>query len=220
MRLDAARRALVAAGRRLDARGLIGGTEGNLSIRLADGSVLVTPSGRAKGTLAPRDLVRVTASGLTQWRGHHGGRAPDHRVVPSAPRASSEFSMHALAYHAHPDVGAIVHAHPPVATGAASWGPALPWHELSEVRAVIGGVTVVPALEPGTLAVAQAVADALMTARAVLLTRHGATTVGATIEEAVARMESLEQAARMLVTEALGSLVARGTARSRRASPL
>ncbi|MCU0648339.1 MAG: class II aldolase/adducin family protein [Gemmatimonadaceae bacterium] len=219
MRVDAARRAVVAACRRLDARGLIGGHEGNLSVRLADGSVLVTPAGRAKGELAPRDLLRVVPSELARWCTAQGGRAKGHRTVPSGPRPSSEFSMHALVYAAHADVGAIVHAHPAVATGAAGWPVPLPWNELPEVRVVIGGVTVVPAIEPGTLAVGQAVAAALTGSRAVLLTRHGATTVGATIDEALARMESLEQAARLLVTEAVGQFMQRGTARARRQSP-
>jgi L-fuculose-phosphate aldolase len=220
MRVQAARRALVDACRRLDARGLIGGTEGNLSLRLPDGSVLVTPAGRAKYTLTARDLLRVRRAELPAWCRPARDRAPAHQSVPLGPRPSSEFSMHACIYAGHADVGAIVHAHPPVATGTGSWPVSPPWNELSEVRVVIGGVTVVPPMAPGTVAVGRAVSAALEQAHAVVLARHGATTVGRTLDEAVARMECLEQAARLLVVEAIGSIVAGGTRRPVRRSPL
>jgi L-fuculose-phosphate aldolase len=121
--------------------------------------------------------------------------------------------MHACVYLRHPSVGAIVHAHPPVATGMAAWPNAPAWNELPEVRVVVRGVTVVPPMEPGTVELGVAVAEACVDAGAVLLSRHGATTVGSTLGEALVRMESLEQAARLLAVEAIGQLVAGGSRR-------
>jgi L-fuculose-phosphate aldolase len=183
--------------------------EGNLSARLSDDSVLITPSGRPKYLLETDELIRLPEDGWREWI----SSATGGQNVPSGPRPSSEFSMHACTYHRHVEVGAVVHAHPPVATGTAAWPEPPAWNELPEVRVVVRGVTVVPALEPGTVELGRAVAEAFGRGGAVLLARHGATTVGGTVEEAVARMESLEQAARLLLVEALGSVVARGTAR-------
>jgi L-fuculose-phosphate aldolase len=213
----ALRRALVDAARRLDQRGLLAGREGNLSVRLPRGRVLVTPAGRPKHALRPADLIVVGIAEARRWRTAAAGGAPAHRRVPSAPRPSSEFSMHACIYAAHPGVAAVVHAHPPVASGAAGWPVPLPWARLAEVRQALGGVVAVPVLPPGTVALGEAVAAALGEAGAVLLTDHGATTVGGSVEEALARMESLEQAARLLVIDAVGRWIGQGCGTGRAA---
>lgn len=182
--------ALRAAAHRLHQRGLLAGGEGNLSCRLPDGTLLVTASGADKGALAPDDLVRVDLEG---------------RVVQGAPgyRPSSEVGMHLALYAARPEVGAVVHAHPPVATGFATAGETVPDDILPEVPALLGPVALVPYARPGTPALAAAMAPYASAHDAFLLANHGATTVGGTLRQALLRMESLEQAARILLAARL-----------------
>lgn len=186
----AAAEALLAAAGRLHARGLLAGGEGNLSCRLQDGTLLLTAAGADKGALGPADLVRVT---------------PDGRVVQGEPgrRPSSEAGMHLALYAARPDVGAIVHAHPPAATGFATAGEAVPVDVLPEVPLLLGTVALVPYARPGTPALAAALAPFAAAHEVFLLANHGATTVGATLQQALVRMESLEQAARIVLAARL-----------------
>lgn len=183
---EAVAEALAAAARRLHARGLLAGGEGNLSCRLPDGSLLVSAAGADKGALTAQDVVRMDGDG---------------RVLRAAAgrRPSSEVGMHLALYAARPDVGAVVHAHPPAATGFATAGVPLPDDVLPEVPTLLGTVALVPYGRPGTPALAAAMAPFVAGHQAFLLANHGATTVGTTLAQAVVRMESLEQAARILV---------------------
>ena len=178
--------ALVAAARRLHARGLLAGAEGNLSCRLSDGSVLITAAGADKGALTGEGLVRVAADGALL-------------AAPAGARASSELGMHLALYAQRPDVMAVVHAHPPAATAFATAGVPLPDDVLPEIPVLLGPVALVPYGRPGTAALAQAMAPFLPGHHAFLLANHGATTVGTTLHQALLRMESLEQAARILL---------------------
>jgi L-fuculose-phosphate aldolase len=178
--------ALVMAARRLHARGLLAGAEGNLSCRLADGTLLVTAAGVDKGALSAADLVRVAPDG-TLLRGGEGRRP------------SSEVGMHLALYARRPDVMAVVHAHPSAATGFAAAGVPLPDDVLPEVPLLLGPVALVPYGRPGTPALATAMAPFLAAHETFLLANHGATTVGRSLEQALLRMESLEQAARILL---------------------
>jgi L-fuculose-phosphate aldolase len=178
--------ALVAAAGRLHARGLLAGAEGNLSCRLPDGSVMITAAGADKGALTGAGLVRVSADGTLL------------AASPGA-RASSELGMHLALYAQRPDVTAVVHAHPPAATAFATAGVPLPDNVLPEVPVLLGPVALVPYGRPGTAALAQAMAPFLPGHQAFLLANHGATTVGTTVVQALLRMESLEQAARILL---------------------
>ena len=103
----AARREIVAVCRRLYQRGLIAGPDGNVSVRIAPDRILVTPAGLSKVAVQEHELVELTLDGK-RVRGSH--------------RASSEVAMHLRAYRRRPDVNAVVHAHPPVATGFAVAG--------------------------------------------------------------------------------------------------
>ncbi|MBM4194607.1 MAG: class II aldolase/adducin family protein [Gemmatimonadetes bacterium] len=197
MNAAAARRALVAVARRLDERGLVAGAEGNVSVRLDRDRILVTPSQVPKHALRVDDLVIV----------HLG--APKTRVAKSARgrvatrRATSELALHTEIYAARPDVGAVVHAHPVCATGFAIRRQAIPANALAEVAGVIGPVPVVGYRRPGTTALGTAAAGALSRSQAradvALLANHGAVAVGPSLDVALARMESLEQAAASVV---------------------
>jgi L-fuculose-phosphate aldolase len=184
MTAAAAARRMAACCRRLAERGLIAGVDGNLSVRLARGRVLVTPSGRHKADLRPGDMVEVDAA----------GRRRRGRLKPT-----SELDLHLTILAARADVGAVVHAHPPVATGFAVAGEGLDALVLPELLVLCGPVPLVPYGEPGTPELGRLVGPVIAAHDAVLLANHGAVTVGPTLDVAWQRMESLEHAARILL---------------------
>ena len=170
---------------RLHAAGLIAGQEGNVSVRIAPSRVIVTPAGLSKVDVTPDDLVTLDLDGT-----QHGGMR----------LASSEVGMHLRIYARRPDVHAVVHAHPPVATGFGVAGLDLMDDVLPEAIFLMGGVPLVPYAMPGTAALADAMEPFIPHHDGFLLANHGATTVGATLLLAHQRMESLEQSARILLT--------------------
>jgi L-fuculose-phosphate aldolase len=183
MYLATIRRELSAAGRRLWERGLVGAGEGNLSVRLEDGSILCTPSGACKGDLSPQDLVRIDAEGV-----------PFEDGSPS-----SEIRMHLRLYKLRPDCNAVVHAHPLAATGFALAGETVPTELLPEGVAIVGKVALVPFAMPGTDELPDALEPYAQDHQAFLLASHGATTVGASLQEALFRMEVLERVAQIVL---------------------
>jgi L-fuculose-phosphate aldolase len=179
---------IVEVGRRLYARGLIGGHEGNVSVRVG-AFLLITPAGVGKGFLTPDVIVR------TDLEGHptDGGRA------------STETLMHTAVYRRRPDVHAVVHAHPPTATGFAVAGIPLDQPLIAEAVVTLGPVPIIPYGQPSTEELADHVGRAICDAQALLMANHGALAVGDTLERAWERMETLEQLARVtLVTRLLG----------------
>jgi L-fuculose-phosphate aldolase len=184
------RRALVAVCQRLDAKDLIGGGEGNVSCRLGEDRLLVTPAGVAKRALRPADLVVVTEAG---------------EKVRGRGRASSELRMHLAAYRARPNVGAIVHAHPLSAVALTVAGLPPPNDVMPEASVVLGEVVVAPFATPGTDEVPRALGPLLATHDVLLLERHGALALGRTLAEALDRLETLERVARVaLLARLLG----------------
>jgi L-fuculose-phosphate aldolase len=181
-------RAVCRAGRRLAARQLIAGTEGNIAARCGPDRVLVTPAGRDKGELEPGDLIEVDLAG---------------RVVRGSALPSSELGMHLAILKQRPDAGAVVHAHPPVATGFAVAGRQLGDGSLAELVTSFGVVPVVPYGAPGTPELGERVRPYAREHDALLLANHGAVTLGLTVDAACHRMESLEQGARILLAARL-----------------
>jgi len=187
--IERLRREIVAVGRRLYERGLVGGGEGNVSARLPGGRVLATPSGVSKGFLSPEALVVTDSSG----RPLGGGRP------------SSELKMHLKIYALREDAMAVVHAHPPTATGFAIAGRALDECVVPEVIATLGQVPIVPYATPSTDELPERMAPWIASHDALLLANHGAVTYAATLARAIDTMESIEQAARsLLVAHLLG----------------
>jgi L-fuculose-phosphate aldolase len=175
---------IVTVCRRLYEQGLIAGQDGNVSVRLASGHILVTPSGLSKVDVTAESLVELAADGSP--------------VTPGR-RASSEVEMHLRIYRARPDVRAVVHAHPPTATAFGVAGRDFMDDVLPEVIFHLGSVPLVPFAMPGTTALGDAMAPFLPHHDAFLLASHGATTVGPSLRLAHQRMESLEHAARILL---------------------
>ena len=183
-----AARQIAACCRALAHGGLIAGVDGNLSVRLGPGRVLVTPTGVRKADLAPGDMVQVDAAG----RRRAGRRKP-----------TSELALHLRLLAERPDVGAVVHAHPPAATGFAVAGEGLDTLVLPELIVLCGPVPLVPYGTPGTPELGERAAPFARTHDVLLLANHGAVALGTTLEQAWVRMETLEHAARILLAARL-----------------
>ena len=180
------RDAIVAAGRRLGARGLIAAGEGNLSIRLSDEQLLITPAGRRKDELAAADLLVVP---------DRGGRA----ASPGAgTRPSSDVAIHRAIYAARPDVWAVVHAHLPAAMALTLAGLVPDPAVLPETALFLPRLPFIPFAAAGSAELARAIATALSEAPmplpgAALLERHGAIAVGDSSDPAAAIGQALDR---------------------------
>jgi L-fuculose-phosphate aldolase len=185
MSASAAARRMALCCRQLAARGLIAGRDGNLSVRIGTERVLVTPTGYLKSLVTAADMVEVDLEGRPRRR---GSRKP-----------TSELDLHLRILRHRPDVHAVVHAHPPTATGFAVAGEAIPGNLLPELDFVVGPVPLVPYGKAGTPELGDRVVPYLKEHNGLLLAKHGAVTMGSTLDEAWIRMETLEHSARIIV---------------------
>jgi L-fuculose-phosphate aldolase len=170
--------------RQLATSGLIAGRDGNLSVRVAKERALVTPTNTIKSLINARDMVEVDLSGRSRTR--------------SPRKPTSELDLHLRILRHRPDVQAVVHAHPPTATGFAVAGETIPGNLLPELIFVVGPVALVPFGRPGTPELGDRVVPYLEGHNALLLANHGAVTMGRTLDEAWIRMESLEHCAKII----------------------
>lgn len=159
--------------------GWVAANDGNVSVKLPDGSFLATPTGISKSFITPEKLVRIDDTGAV-LEGEEGYRP------------SSEIKMHLRCYHERADVGAVLHAHPPTATGYAVAHRPLDEYSMIETVLTLGSVPVTPYGTPSTYEVPDAIAPYLGKHDAVLLANHGALTVGSDVVTAYYRMETLE----------------------------
>ena len=181
---------IVRFGKMLHQTGLVAATDGNLSVRLENGNVLSTPTLMSKGLMEPQDLVMVDPRG---------------EKVSGSRGVSSEIAVHLLIYRLRPDVGAVVHAHPPTATGYAAAGIALDRALCSEIIVTLGSVPLANYETPGTQELAEALAPLVAEHDAILMANHGVVTCGADLLTAYMNMETVEHFAKIaLVTHLLG----------------
>jgi L-fuculose-phosphate aldolase len=175
----------------LHARGLLAAADGNVSVRLPDDTVLLTPAGVNKARLPPGSLARV---------------ALDGRVLEGRP--SKELAMHLAVYGACPDARVVVHAHPPTAVAWTLARPELeelPTDSLPELLLAAGRVPIVPYARPATEELGRVLLPFLPGHRLLLLSRHGALAWGESMEEAINGIERLEHSALILkAAEELG----------------
>jgi L-fuculose-phosphate aldolase len=176
------RQEICVVGRWMYERGYIVACEGNLSVRLDDGSILNTPTCMNKGSLTPDDLVVTDLNG---------------RQLSGNRKASSELAMHLLFYRMRPDVNAICHAHPPTATGFAVAGRALDQALLPEVIIGLGQIPLVHYGTPGTPELSASLEPFVPHYDAMLLANHGAVTCGPDLLTSFFRMETIEHCAKI-----------------------
>lgn len=188
---------LIEIGQELYRKGLLVGTDGNFSARLGSDEILITASGCCKGKLTPADLTTVDLSGKIL-----SGRKP-----------ARDIRMHLAVYRHKPEIDAVVHAHPPIATGLSmTQGIAQELEKLAlpEVMFNLSGVAVTEYCTPISCEVPQELIKAMQRnpkAEAVLLANHGALTMAATPWDAFYKMETLEMFAKALyVSKTFGSV--------------
>ena len=185
MSSEEARRAdIVEVGRRLHQRGYVASNDGNISVRLDAERLLTTPKGVSKGFMSPDMLV------ITDYEG---------RKLAGARDPSSELLMHLAVYRRRPDVTAVVHAHPPVATGFAVAGIPLDRAVLAEVVTTLGSIPIAEYGTPSTQELADAVDGRIAAHDGLLLANHGAITVADELMRAYYKMETIEHFARISV---------------------
>lgn len=185
------RQRIVEAGRRLHARFFVASNDGNISARLGENEYLITPTSVNKGDLTPEQLLLIDGQG---------------KVLSGTMRPTSEMKMHLAIYRKRSDVRAVVHAHPPAATGFAACRIRLDQDVLlPEVIFSLGRIGFAEYGTPSTEEIPQAVEKEIAQCEALLLANHGAITVGEDVLAAYYRMEVLEMYARVrLVTRLLG----------------
>jgi len=184
------REEIVRYGRMLHEKGFVAAMDGNLSVRLKQDRILVTPTGLSKGSMRPADLVIVDLDG---------------KQVAGRRNVTSEIGMHLMIYRTRDDVKAIVHAHPPTATGFAAAGIALTEPLVCEVVMGLGCIPLARYGTPGTAELAQSLEPYVPKYDAILMSNHGVVAYGDTIEHAYMKMETVEHFAQIsLVTHLLG----------------
>lgn len=172
--------------------GWVAANDGNLSCRLPDGNFLATPTGISKSFITPEKIVKINANA---------------EVIDGNEtyRPSSEIKMHLRCYEEREDVGAVLHAHPPVATGYAVAHLDMDRYNMIETVISLGSIPCTPYGTPSTYEVPEAITPYLQEHDAMLLMNHGALTVGADLITAYYRMETLELNAKIsLVAHLLG----------------
>ncbi len=188
--LEQHRKDVVEIGSRVYRAGFVAAYDGNISVRLESGAVLVTPTAISKGYMSEDDLVIVDME---------GNKLEGQRKV------SSEIAMHLLIYQLRPDVQAVVHAHPPCATGYAAAGVPLNKALVSEVVLTFGCIPLARYGTPGTAELTEALRPFVPYHDALLMANHGVVTYGADIFQAYCKMEVVEHFARIsLTTHLLG----------------
>jgi L-fuculose-phosphate aldolase len=183
---------MVEMARRLYQRDHIGAAEGNLSVRLSDGRIMITPSGANKGYMKPEDLVICDSAG---------------KKLQGVGRPSSEIKLHIAIYNWRPDIVAICHAHPLYATAFSAARIALDRCILPEVVATLGAVPLAHYGPPGTSDLPETLASLVDRYDAFLLEAHGVLTLGKSIEDAFNKIEIVERYAHILsIAEHLGEV--------------
>jgi L-fuculose-phosphate aldolase len=179
----ALRATLISVAKRMYARDYIAGSAGNISARLPNGNILITPSGANKAELTPEDLLVINEGGI---------------CVIGDPncRPTSELPMHLECYARRPDVGAVVHAHPIMCVALSLVGISLQTPYIPEALVFLGPVPTTPYANPSSEENRAAIRGLIVDHDAIILAHHGSLTVGRDLKEAFDRLEILEHTAR------------------------
>jgi L-fuculose-phosphate aldolase len=164
-------------------RNFIVGADGNISARMSDGTLLITPAGAMKGFLEPHHIAHVDMSGT---------------VVDGGPGCSTEVGIHLCAYEERPDVRAVVHAHPPHAVAMTIAGIDMQMPIIPEIIVTIGGIPTAPFGTPGTHELADSIRELVRCSDTMIMQNHGSVTLGANLMDAYKKLDMLEHTARIL----------------------
>ena len=178
------RNAICEIGRLAYSRNYIVGADGNLSARMTDGSVLITPAGAMKGFLSPEHLAHIDLD----------GRA----IGGAGPRCSTETGIHLVAYRERPEMRAVLHCHPPHAVAMTIAGIDLQTPIIPEIIVTIGGIPTAPFGTPGTDELPESIRAIIRCSDTLVMQNHGSVTIGANLMDAYKKLDMLEHTARIL----------------------
>lgn len=171
-------------GQKLYNKGFVAANDGNISVKLDENTILVTPTAVSKGGMKPDDIVKMTLDG---------------EILSAKGKPSSEVKMHIQVYKTNPIIQAVVHAHPPIATAFAVARVPMETPILAEAVVNLGIVPVSDFAMPGTDEVPESIKPYVKDYNAVLLANHGLLTWGRDLREAFFRMESVEHYGKILL---------------------
>lgn len=176
------RLAIVECGRIAYERRLLTSNDGNISVRMGDGNILITPSGISKGRMSPDDLLVVDLDG---------------KIISAKPqrKPSSETPMHLEVYKQREDARAVIHAHPAFATTLTVADLSFPADVLPEVLLTLGEVPVTAYATPASHEDAEVILPFVKDCNALLLRQHGSLTYGKNLDEALTHLERIEHVA-------------------------
>lgn len=179
-----ARKQITRYSHKVHAAGLVSATDGNLSIRLDENHILITPSSLRKEDMYDEAPIIIDMDG---------------ELVSGERRPSTERKVHLEAYRQRPDIRAVIHAHPPKAIAFTIANRPLETCTLPEVVVTLGDVPVAPYATPSTERLPQSMSDLIRHSDALMLARHGSVTVGKDLEDAFKKLEKLEHNAEILI---------------------
>ncbi|MCQ2385141.1 MAG: class II aldolase/adducin family protein [Clostridia bacterium] len=171
------KKAICEVGHKLYDKGFVAANDGNISVKVNDNEFYCTPTGVSKGDLTPDMIIRIDGTG---------------KKIEGKLNPSSEIKMHLRVYKERPDVGAVVHAHPPVATAFTVAGVELDQYILPEAVLTIGNVPTCEYGTPSTMEIPDSLMPYIQKHDAFLLKNHGALTVGCDLKKACFTMEEVE----------------------------
>jgi len=181
MRSESERRKdIVEVCRRIHSKGWISSTDGNVSVRLGNDRILITPTGIHKGYMKPSDLVVVDFEG---------------RPKRGASKPTSEITLHLTCYRQRPEIGAVIHAHPTMSVAFSLAGIGLAKCLLPEVVFTLGSIPTADYAPPATSEVANSIMKYIADYDAIILERHGSLTVGGDVYTAYNTLERMEHVA-------------------------
>ena len=176
--------------RKVELKGFVAATDGNISVRLPNGNILATPTSLSKSLVTIEDLVELSLDG---------------KQISGKRKPSTEMKMHLFIYQHRNDVNAVVHCHPIYATGFAAAGISLKGNIFPEVVVGFGTIPLASYAAPSTDEVGESLRPFVKENNAILLANHGVVTYGTDIWDAYFKMEKVEQIAHTLfVAETLG----------------
>ncbi|MDF2878367.1 MAG: class aldolase/adducin family protein [Clostridia bacterium] len=179
-----AKKAIIEAGKRMYVKDFVASNDGNISSKVGPNAIWTTPTGVSKGYMTFDMLVKIDLEG---------------KVLAGRLAPSSEVKMHLRVYKENPEVMAVTHAHPPIATSFAIAGISLDRAILPEAVVNLGSVPIAHYATPGSTDVPDSIAPYCRSHNAVLLANHGALSWGKDVFEAYHRLESLEYYAKVLM---------------------
>lgn len=182
-REDSIRADIIAVCQRMYQKGFVAANDGNVSVKLSDNRILVTPTGKSKGSLTRKNLLVIDSKG---------------KILKGNSKPTSELPLILYVYQKRKDIKATVHAHPPYSTSFSVAGIGLPKDVLPEVFLTLGEVPLAKYGTPSTVELANSISDYIKDHDAILLKNHGVLTLGKNVEEAYYKLERVEHFAHIL----------------------